>query len=533
MLNKALRLPEANILFRFRIFIQDLLYQIQEESTKEAITVYLAQTIQRSDLHDLKENISDTDLIIFPQLLYGSTEKKLATQIAKDIPLLNQTYTSLLIQIEIPEGFRCANFDSRRFARDDINNVLLNMGIMGRIINVEKDRIEADHIASIHIKLIDVSDQQNLQKVLETPRDDIKSFSPFLALFKLMLKTDQYAQAEQLIQTLYNDENLKSDSILQRAIVAACLILAQNYRNQDIYQHALDLYLTSLETSKRFLSPNAVELSSLYSSIGSMYFRLGKYDESYENYDKALNIQKDSNTPDFYSIGSYTNSIGLIYSKQGKYSEAIQSFERTLKALQQTSEPHDAEIVATYEDLGDAYLSQLKFDEALSNYSKALDIEERIQPYNPQNLATRYRTIGNIYMELGRPKESLTHLQRAVESISQIQPIPHETLASLINNIGLIHLRENEYDHALESFNKTLDIANEFLPENHTLLGMTLSYIGRIYSDQKQYDQAIENIEKSTKQFLKTLPEDHPHIQENNKTIETIKQKQTLEDIFN
>lgn len=533
MLNKALRIPAADILFRLRLFIQDLFYQTENESISETTTtVYLGQTIQRHDLDELQANITNTDIIIFPQFLFGTTDQSRAIRIAKEIPPLNDDVIPLIIQVEISGDLRCANLNSHRYSVDEDNNILLNMSIMGNLIKIEKDSIKDDCVATIHVKLTKLTDERNLQQILETTRTEIKSFSPLVTLIKLMMQMNQHTSAEQLIQTLFNDENLKSDTNLQGSIAAACHILAQSQRNQDDYKHALDLYLISLETFQRIISPNAVELSSLYSNIGSMYFRLENYDKSQEFYQNALEINLRSNTPDFYSISSFTNSIGIIYTKQGKYPEAIKSFERTLKILEQSPEQHNAELAATYDDLGDAYFVQLKFVEALTNYSKAIEIQERIEPRNVQALATSYQTVGNIYLKLGQSKEALNHLKRALECFQEVLPSTHSTLALLHNNIGLMYFREEQYDEALKCYSKTLEAAAVSLPENHSLIGITLFNIGLAYSSQEKFEEAIESIEKSTKQFLKTLPPDHADIDENNKYIESIKQKQILKKIF-
>jgi tetratricopeptide (TPR) repeat protein len=528
MVNKALRIPELGILFRLRLFIQDLFQQIENEAVSEAITVYLGQTIQQYDLDDLEKDISNNDIIIFPQFLFGSTDKSRAIRVAREIPPINDRNIPLLLRVEIPEGIKYANLNSRRYSVDENNNVLLNMGLIGCLTKIEKQHFNEDRIATIDIKLVKLEDKKNVEQILQTIRTEIEDFSPFVAMIKLMIKVNIQASAEQLIKTLFHDENLKSDTKLQNSIAIACHTLAESYRKQDDYRRALDLYLVSLNAFYQIISPNSIALCSLYSDIGSMYFRLETYEQSYQYYQKALEIQLHSVTPDLYSVSKFTNGIGLIYSKQGKYAEAIKSFERTLKVLQQCSESHDAELSATYNYLGDVYLIQSKYDEALNNYSKSLEIQEHIQPHNLQTLSQSYQTIGNVYVKLGRSKEALSHFKRALEHLQEVLPSNDSTFVLLYNNIGLLHYRELQYDDALKCYSKAREVAAKSLPENHAVVGITFFNTALVYSDQGKYDEAIENIEKSTAQFLKTLPADHPDIKENNKYIESIKQKQTL-----
>ncbi len=472
-------------------------------------------------------------MLLFSQFLFGSTDQDRAIRIAKEIPVLEEDVIPLIIRIDISEDFKCATFVFPRYSSDEDNNILLNMGSIGRLIQVEKENIEENQIAIVHLRLVKLEEQENIQQIIQSHRTEIKSFSTFTGMIKLMMQMNQQASAEQLVQTMADDENLKSDMNFQASLATACLILAQVHRTKGEFQLALDLFLLSMNVFHRIVSPNAEELTPIYSNIGGMYFRLEDYDKSLEYFQLSLNTQLQASTPDLHAIGSFTKSIGAVYARQKKYPEAIKSFERTLKILRQCPEPYDDEVAATYDDLGDIYLLLSQSNEAIENYTKALEIQERIEPREPQTLARLYNTIGNIYLKLGRSKEALMHLKRGLEYSQEVLPLTHSAFALLYNNVGLMYFREGQHDDALKCYAKVLEIAAVSLPEDHSLVGVTLFNMGLCYSSQERYDEAIESMEKSTAQFLKTLPPDHSEILDNKKYIETIRQKKALKDIFN
>lgn len=532
MIDKALRFPDADILYKLRVFIQDLCQQIENESTSDSLTVYLGQSILQNDLDDLQKNMLDKNLLIFPNFLFGSTDQSRAIRVAKQIPSLSEDYMPLIIRVDVPEGFKWANTSSRRYSVDEDNDVLLNMNIMGRLVKIEKTNVNGDQIACVHLALIKCENQRNIQEILNVKRAEIKSFSPFSSLIKLMIAMNQQAPAEQIIEAMFDDNSLKDDVNIQSSIAASLHILATSRRNQEDFQRAVELYHLSLNSFLRIIPANALELSTLYINIATMYFRLNNYEKAHEYYQKALEIHIHSNTPDLYCVSNCTNSIGIIYLKQGKYPEAIKSFERTLKILQQIPDSHESEIALTYDNIGDAYLSQAKYEDALNSYSKSLEIQERTEPRNPQNLGASYNTMGNVFLKLGRCKEALSHLKRALEYQQQYLPLAHPAFALLYNNIGLMHFRVEEYTEALQCYSKSLEIAAISLPENHSIVGITLFNTALVYSSQDKFDEAIESIEKSTAQFLKTLPPDHPDVVENKTYLESIKRKKMLKDVF-
>ncbi|UJR20495.1 hypothetical protein I4U23_023623 [Adineta vaga] len=532
MINKALRIPEADVLYKLRVFIQDLYEQLIEEATNSSLTVYFAQTIQRSDLDDLHKNILSSNLIILPQFLFGSTDRTRAIRIAHDIPRLTADFVPLIICINIPDGFKCANLHSHRYEIDEDNDVLLNMNTMGRLTQIDKEHTNEDHIAYIYVTVVKCEHQQQVQQILDVKRTEMKSFSPFATLIKLMIAMNQQTSAENFTVSMYKNPFLRDNTNIQSSIAACLHVLATNYRNQEDFHRAVHLYLLSLQAFLRVIPPNALELSTLYINIATMYFRIDNYEKALDYYQKGLDIHLHSNSPDLYSISNCTNSIGIVYLKQERYEDAIKSFERTLKILHQIPDSHESELALTYDNIGDAYLAYGKYDEALNHYTKSLNIQEQISPKNPQTLGTSYHTIGNIYLKLGRCRDALVHLKRALEYQQQYLPLVHPAFALLYNNIGLMHYRIEQYNEALQCYHKSLEIAAIALPDNHSMVGITLFNMGLVYSSEDKYDEAMESIEKSTIQFLKTLPPDHPDVLENQSYMESIRQKKMLKDLF-
>ena len=124
MLNKALRIPEADVLFKLRLFIQHLHQQIANESiSNTSLSVYLGQTIQPSDLDDLEKCSTNNGLLVFSQFLFGSTDLSRAIRIAKDLPILSDQYVPVILHLSIPADFKCANTSSLRYVADDDNDV--------------------------------------------------------------------------------------------------------------------------------------------------------------------------------------------------------------------------------------------------------------------------------------------------------------------------------------------------------------------------------------------------------------------------
>jgi tetratricopeptide (TPR) repeat protein len=533
MLNKALRIPEADVLFKLRLFIQHLHEQIENESiSNTSYTVYLGQTIHQNDLEDLQKSSTNNGLLVFSQFLSGATDLSNAIQTAKNLPCLSDGYVPVILHLDISSNTKCANTSSLRYIADDDNDVLLNMGIMGRLIRVEKDQNNENGIASIYLTLIKCENERNIQRLLETKRNEVKGAAPFVTLIKLMMMMSQQARAEQLIQMIFDDDLLKPDPNLQGSLAASCHILGAACHARGDFKRAAELFHLSLDTFLRFVPADAVQLSPTYNNIGSMYFRQEEYVKAAEYHQKALEVQLKAHNPNLNSIASYSNNVGVVQLKQGKYQDAAKSFDRALKILQQINQPNDPDLASTYDNLGDAHLLQDRYEDALTYYSKALEIQRLVEPRNPQALASFNNSIGNVYNKLHRYGDALVHFKRALECHQEYLPATHPSYASLYNNIGSMYYRQEQYVDALPCYLKSLEIELMCLPENHPTIAVTHFNIATTYTGLGRFDEAILSTERSVEQLLKTLPADHPEVIENRSYIDTIKRKQMLKGLF-
>jgi tetratricopeptide (TPR) repeat protein len=533
MLNKALRVPEADVLFKLRLFIQHLYRQIENESIPNAsLTVYLGQTVNQNDLEDLQKSSTNNGLLVFSQFLFGSSDLSKAIQIARKLPTLSEDYIPVILHLNISSDVKCANTSSLRYNVDDDNDVLLNMAIMGRLTKVEKDVNNQHGIASVYLTIIKYESERLIQRMLETKRSEIKGAAPFVTLIKLMLMMNQQARAEQLVQMIFQDETLITDPNLQGSLAASCHILGATCHARGDFKRAVELFHLSLETFLRFVPPDAVQLSPTYNNIGSMYFRQEDFDKAVEYHQKALEVQLSAHNPNLNAIASYSNNVGVVQLKQGKYNDAAKSFERALKILQQLNQSNDPDLASTYDNLADAYLLQDKYNDALTYYSKALEIQRFVEPRNPQALASFNNSIGNVYNKMHRYGDALVHFKRALECQQEYLPTTHPSFASLYNNIGSMYYRQEQYADALPCYLKSLEIELMCLPENHPTIAVTHFNIATTYTGLGRFDDAILSTERSIEQLLKTLPPNHSEIIENQSYIETIKRKRMLKELF-
>lgn len=412
MLNKGFRIPEVDILFKLRLFIQNLHNLIISSSNSSSIkTIYRSQIIKNDELDRLKTCAHD-GLISFSNFFLASVNYP--DQKSKSSEQNNKrgdNEEEIVFQIDVSNSNICMSMHDK---------ILVTFGLVTRIENIEKDK---NGRTRIHLKPVGVDDNQ-YERITEPMRKETRAPYPSLRIVKLFMELAQYSEAVQLGQILLVDSPFaRKDPLL--ALARLYHSLGTNLYEKEDYDEALDVIKKSHELYLRFLPEDAPQLSPTWNNMGSIYLRQGKTDLALEYHEKALAIQLKSPSPDLPSIISYSNNIGGVYLKLERYDEALVHFKRALQIEEQTLPANHPELAGTYHRIGGVYFRQNNYEKALEYYDKTLEIELISLPDNHPTVAVTYHNRGTAFEGLGQLEEAIDSAEKAVERLLKTLPKEH------------------------------------------------------------------------------------------------------------
>jgi tetratricopeptide (TPR) repeat protein len=514
MLNRALRLMDADVIIKMGFFIGDLhrqierLYndQLNENHTGVTFKVFRGQGLIKTDFEQMSK--TKGGLMSFNNFLSTSIDCDTSLRFARRA-LLNPDMVGILFVMTIDPSQSTTPFASIKgisyFSEED--EILFSMHTIFRIHDI-KQMDENQRLFQVDLTLTSDNDE-DLRVLSKGIQEEIDPDSKeWYRLGKLLLKIGQLDEAQQVYEVLLDQATNDIDKALSYHHIGWAK------KDKGEYKEALSYYEKALEIRQQSLPPNHPNLAASYNNIGTVYKNMGEYSKALSYYEKALEIRQRSLPPNHPDLASSYNNIGNVYYSMGEYSKALSFHERTLGIQQQLLPPNHPDLASSYNNIGNVYYSMGEYSKALSSHEKALGIRKQSLPPNHPDLAQSYNNIGLVYSKMGEYSKALSHYEKDLEIRQQSLPPNHPDLAKSYNNSGEVYNNMGEYPKALSSHEKALEIKQQSLPPNHPNLAISYNNIGLVYNNMGEYSKALLSHEKALEIRQQSLPPDHPDLGE-------------------
>ncbi|CAF3858057.1 unnamed protein product [Rotaria sp. Silwood2] len=415
MLTRAFRVPEPDILFKLRFFIQCLHRQLKSNFSKTSITVYCTQQISNDNFDTILKN--QGGFLTFSQFLLTNKTKIIAKQQTTGLPFNKSELKLVLFQMEL--GTRIPRIDIETPHKE----LLINATTIFRISNVKHTNKEIPIV-----KLTSNDDiLKSIQEVTKNVREAARGSFPLLRMAKLMKQMEYIQHTEYFCRMLMDDPMIVDNEAANSIVGGLFHTLGSFYYEQAQYDRALEQLQNSLEVYLHVLPPNDIKLTPTYNNMGSIYHQQGLDKQALQFHMKAYNIQVKSSNPDPESIATYAGNIASVFVQQGKYNEAIPFLQHDLK-IRERLQPNgdDISLAVKYHSLAGAEFNISKYTEALENYEQCLEIELKLHPKTHPTVAVTYYNIATTFEALDRLKEAIETIQKAIKRLLLTKDINDE-----------------------------------------------------------------------------------------------------------
>ena len=436
MLNRALRLLEADTIIKMGFFIRDLHHEIQKLYEKQSndypekrFIVYRGQGLSIEDFNELQK--SKGGLLSFNSFLSTSRSRTVSLKFAGNA--LKQTETvGILFKMSIDTSISSTPFA----AVDGISDydaekeILFSMHTVFRIR--ESNRIDNTNLLyQVDLELT-ANDDEQLRNLTKRISQEVTGPTGWGRLGSLLLKIDQFNKAEEVYLTLLE----QTSSQRYRAHYYSQLGFIKDH--QDDYNKALDYYKKALEIEQKIYPTDHRIFSTSYNNIGGVYHSMKQYSKALLCYEKDLEISLKTRSSDDHHLAVLYNNIGTVCDRMNEYSKALMFYQKVLKIELKTHPDNHPTLITTYSNIAGTFCSIGDHAKAIPIYQKSLDICENSLPPNHHLSAICHGNISGAYIGIREYTKALSHLQRALQIYQHSLPPDHCTIKNAQDGIAVL-----------------------------------------------------------------------------------------------
>ncbi len=184
------------------------------------------------------------------------------------------------------------------------------------------------------------------------------------------------------------------------------------------------------------------------------------------------------------------SAIGDVYRKQGRYDQAAALFRDALAAQAALHGPDDPALAPALTDLGTTLTITGAYADADSLLQRGVELLRGASPAQPLATARALNALAYLRRETHRYADAAELYREALALREAHLPATHPDRAESLTNLGLIHVKRDDYATATRYYEEALTIREAQYGPNHTAVAHSLSHLGWLHEQQARYATA-------------------------------------------
>mmetsp|Transcript_8421 Transcript_8421/g.12013 ORF Transcript_8421/g.12013 Transcript_8421/m.12013 type:complete len:1248 (-) Transcript_8421:56-3799(-) len=221
-------------------------------------------------------------------------------------------------------------------------------------------------------------------------------------------------------------------------------------------------------------------LASSFGHIGLLHKDKGDLERSLEYYELAILARETQPAFNNDDIAILAEIIGTLNFKLKRYNVAIETFNQCLR-IRGDNVSSSLEVSRVLNKLANVNFAKGDFYQALDLYSRSLNIKVSELERDDIEIINTQSNIAHVMLKLGRDEESLTKYQHVLALKQQKFGDKHISLAKTLTSIGHHYLNKGDYHNAKENFHKSVVIRRNHLGTSHPEYLNNLETLGLVY----------------------------------------------------
>ncbi len=290
------------------------------------------------------------------------------------------------------------------------------------------------------------------------------------------------------------DRELGAQPLTQARLLST---IGSVYRKLGLYEEAEPelLRATGIQRTTSGVPPQ--DKAASLGELAGLYIAQARYADAERTLHEALPLVDKANHDGRLLLAGGLSDLGSVYRRQGRYAEAEPLYRQALDIRITELGPRSAEVAASDNSLGLLAWNQGRFAEAERFYMEALSIWEEVNGPDDTQVAKGLNNLGLLYHHQKRYAEAQSMYRRAVGIYERILGPEHPNTATAINNLALVVHEQGNLHEAEPLYLRALSIREKALGPAHPDVAQTLNNLANLRRDQRRWAQARRDYERA------------------------------------
>ncbi|MET0984085.1 MAG: toll/interleukin-1 receptor domain-containing protein [Steroidobacteraceae bacterium] len=306
---------------------------------------------------------------------------------------------------------------------------------------------------------------------------------------------------------------IQTELVNQPAVQATLMdTVGTVYMRLGLYNQAQPLLEHALQRRRALLAPSANALKASLNNVGELQRLRADYAASEKTYREALRAANEDNEPNPV-VGQSLYGLAEALSGQGRFVEAEQALRQALALQKKAYSGLHPDIANTTENLALAIFDRGDLKTALPLMEKAVAMQRKLHAGQAHpDLAEALNNLMFMVHASGDYDRAEYLLSQSIQMKTKLLGDKHPEIANGLNNLASMAQDRGEYARAESLYFRALTMQEELLGRVHPDVAQTLSNLATLLYDKGNADGALRHATEALEILRKLFPGDHPTV---------------------
>jgi tetratricopeptide (TPR) repeat protein len=254
--------------------------------------------------------------------------------------------------------------------------------------------------------------------------------------------------------------------------------------------------------------------ATLMDTVGTVYMRLGLYEQARPLLEGALTRRQKLDSADPGLMAGSLNRIGELLALKADYSQAEQRYREAIALRNKgVGAIADTAIIEGLVGLGGVQAKQGRLEEAERSLRSALELERQRYGTSHIEIARTLKDLAIVIYQRGDLAGAIPVLEQALAMQRTLRgELPHPDTMAMLNDLGILLRASGQYPQAERLLSESLAMARTLLGDKHPDVAMALNNLAIVLHDQRNYSRAESTYRQALAMQRELVGNVHPDV---------------------